>query len=874
MTDLLKQSSENNTNTTQSESGRLLIDADINEYVLGNIDLPIFKHRTEIESAIINNSVTIIVAPTGSGKTTQVPQFARELYGNNDFPYFDEIIVTQPRIVAARSVSERVTDEVSQTDQIHSVGYYTSKEGSVEPQRDQHIAFLTDGKAAAQLLHGHKGALPDSANRLLIIDEVHEWNLHIELLVAIIAKKTDPTSEHYDKNLKVVIMSATMDGDKLKKFFANINPPIIKVHVSTHEVVRSVSSKSVAEVALKLALESKGKVLAFHAGKREIASTERTILKKLEKDYTKDTIPVIPLHGQLSAIEQKKAFEEYPDGSVIATTNAAETSLTVPGAIAVVDSGEVRTDRIRYDLVSTGSEGLYLEDAPRANLNQRAGRVGRTAPGDYVLCSQNGTMPPLAFKDRPEYGTPSIQRSSLDGLLLKLKASGYDSGDFNFYHEPPRVALDAAKKRLFVLGALDSEGDITDRGLKMERLPLDPEFACMLIFAYEKGYNNEVIRNMIDIVAIMQRGGILSRSPNEQGWRELIAQDIYGDSAEKDSDYLVQLEAYVELMYHTDKEHWDAYDIIEHSVGLVEQGRISLAKSLGINLYEVDVVSQKNKQAVLACINAGQLNQLWRRNGEEWSLLLEPGLNYELSKSSVVNSIGQLVTGSLFTLGLRNETFDAVQNVNRVLNYESLEQSAGHLIKEVYSKDSAIYDPVKNELVVRVERKLGPLVLRVYNKQIYAESGSPEIKKLQDGHKERAWNSWQERKHLRAEYTIETITDAIANPESMQYGTDPITKEPLLAWRGGKGQWCRSKEIAISSLEAYEAQINKRPIKQEQKVIKSSVKSARAQLILLKNKSKSGNFGSTKTLLIKDLLSRISNTQEWLDEVHMLFSAE
>ena len=835
------------------------------------IHLPIEKHRAEIETAILENPVTILVAPTGSGKTTKVPPFTRKLMMGNK-PFFDEIIVTQPRIVAARTVSERVAEEIALAEDTHDVvGYYTSKEGTVEPQRDQDIAFLTDGKAAAQLLH-KMGKEDSRKRRLLVIDEVHEWNLHIEMLIAIAAKKTDPSSPQYDPTLKVVIMSATMDGERIQEHFRHCKPPLITVQVPTHEVVRSVSSKSVAEVALQFATDSGNKVLAFHAGKREIAATAQTIAARQEHIEKYKHIPVIPLHGQLSADEQRLAFDDYDTGSVIATTNAAETSLTVPGAIAVVDGGDVRTDRLRYDLVPTGSEGLYLEPASQANLNQRAGRVGRTGPGDYVLCTQKGGELPLPFASRPEYGTPAMHRTSLDGMVLHLKASGYNASDFRFFHEPPKRALEAATQRLTVLGALDKNGNVTQRGLQMERLPLDPEYSCMIVFAYEKGYSDEVKKHVIDIAALMQRGGILKRAPQEQRWRELIESDIEGDPKEQDSDFFVQLEVYAEIMNYVKREHWENYDIIEHSADLVEQGRESLARALDIELSSVTTVEAKNRHTVLTCIHAGQLNQLWQRRGEQWSLAVGTSLEYELASSSVVRNVGRLVTGNLFSLGNPGITYHAIQNVNRVIDDATLEQSAAHLISDVESDAPAYYDPEKQALVIRMDRTLGSLVLRSYTKTVDVAHDSPEIDVVRKGHSDYAWSLWLSKKDKPVAYTSDTIDAAIKEPKQIQYGEDPITGEPLLAWIGGKGTAVRSKEAALHSLLSFKAQLDKKPKKDELNAIKADVRSMRAKLTALKKGSKT-NPAITEAR-VREVLLAMNNSREWLDEASSLFIAD
>ncbi len=833
-------------------------------YALGNAELPIAKHRADIEKAIQENSVVVLMAPTGSGKTTQVPQYAREMSVRGR-PVFDDIIVTQPRIVAARTVSERVAEEVSHDDMHHAVGYYTSKEGTASRQKDQHIAFLTDGKAMTQLLHGTSNASPN-AKKLLIIDEVHEWNLNIEMLVAIAAARTNPRSPDYDKNLKVVIMSATMDGERLQKYFAHCKPPLISVKVPTYNVVRSISERSVAEVALQLARDTGAKVLAFHPGKREIAATEAAINKQQAGVAEDERVVVVPLHGQLTAEEQRKAFEAYPNGSVVATTNAAETSLTVPDAVAVVDGGEVRVDRMRYDLITSGTKGLYLENAPQANLDQRAGRVGRTQDGVYVACTQDGDMFPVPYEDRPAYATPSIQRSALDGLLLHLKATGHEFSDFKFFHEVPDVAAKAAAYRLYNLGAIDEHGTITERGLQMERLPLDPEFACMVVFAYENDYSADVKRNILDIAAIMQRGGVLGRAPKEQKWRDLLVKNRRGEVVEADGDYFAQLEAYIELSQHVDIEDWIDYDVNEHAASLVEQDRESLARVLGVSVHKPRVVAPSNRRAVLTCIHAGQINQIWRRSGEMWSLLIGPRAEYELTASSVVQNVGELVTGSLFSLGIGEKTYNTVQDVHAVQGYETLAIAAKHLVKRVYAKDTAVYDAERKALVVAVEHKLGPLVLRTTYEELDAGSDEASLDAVRQGYLDHAWNTWDERKDQRPTLTAETIDAAIEQPEAKQYGTDPVTGEPLLAWKGGKGQWVRSRDVAVESLKAHKAQLQKQPRKQEQREIKAEVRAMRAKLVAANKRA-----DRATTDRIRAILGSVTNTREWLEEATLFF---
>jgi HrpA-like RNA helicase len=835
---------------------------------LGNFDLPIAWHRAEIETAIRDNSVVIIVAPTGSGKTTQVPQFAREMC-DGDWPAFDEIIVTQPRIVAARTVSERVSDEITNAGRTDSVGYYTSKERTPAPQRQQDIAFLTDGKAAAQLLHQSRQPNP-TTKRLLIIDEVHEWNLNIEQLIAIATEKTDPRSEQYDENLKVVIMSATMDAARLQKHFEHSAPPVINVEVPTYPVTRSVSNQSVAVEALYAATRSRQKVLAFLPGKREIAKVAANLKSKQAASGSR--IPVIPLHGQQTAQQQRKAFDDYDSGVVIATTNAAETSLTVPGAAAVIDSGEVRLDQISYKEVPNGSEGLYLGLASQANLSQHAGRVGRTGPGQYILCSPDGAVPVIPHEDRPEYATPAMERTRLDSLILGLAATGHTVNDFRFFHSPPDKAVEAAQARLHILGAITAEGEVTSRGLEIDKLPLDPQYACMIAFAYEKGYSDEVKRQVLDIAAIMQLGGILKRSPHEQNWRELLATDVFGDVKETDSDFIAQLEAYIVLTNAIDRQDWAKYDILEYAASSVEQGRESLARSLNMILQPPTLVAPENRQLVLTCINAGQLNQLWRGRGDSWRLENGKSSEYELADSSVVRAgkLGSLATGALFTLGLRHKTIDSIQNVNRVLNLESLEQAAGHLVTDVVDESSFRFDLELQQLVACVERKLGDTVLRSFERPAEVALDSPEAEALWVSYCDQALNIWSEQQTPPKPYSPDELEAVIQDPQRQQYGTYPQTSEPLYAWLGGKGKWCRTKDIAVASLEAAQRRLERAPREAELRDQKEAIQKIINQLVTMKNQNP-----ATAARVKKLHASRRKMTkQQWLEKAEAFLQTE
>jgi hypothetical protein len=837
------------------------------EFALGNPNLPIANHRAEIVSAIQDNSLVIITAPPGAGKSTQVPPYALEMSENGQAA-FDSVIVTQPRIIAARKLSERLNYETLSSGERYSIGYYTSRESSPNPQRNQDLVILTDGKAAAQLLHEarHENS---GTKRLLIIDEFHEGNLNIELLTALIGDKLNPRSTQYDENLKVVIMSATMDTDRLVKHFENLRPPVINVDVPTYPVETVVSNRPVEATALSLARETSKRVLVFQPGKGEIKGTLGLVAKK--QRTVARPIAALALHGQQTAEEQSLAFKDYPHGSIVATTNVAETSLTVPDVVAVVDSGEVRVDEVKYHLVASGSTGLYLRDASQAELMQRRGRTGRTEPGKYVLAS------PVSFEDRIEFAKPAIQRQRLDSILLLLKATGREISDFNFYNQPPAEAVKAAQTRLYILGATDAKGIITNRGLEMEKLPLDPEYACMVAFANEEdnGYGDEVKQHLIDIAAIMNRGGILKRAPKEQAWRQLLKSDSSGDLREADSDYLAQLEAYIELTTNVDPKHYGDYDILEHAMASVQQDRILLARKLGVELHSPTPVAPENRLAVLTCINAGQLNQLWHRSGDTWQLVFGNGDGeYGLAPSSVGGQIGRLATGALFSLGLNDEVIHSIQDVNSV-SLESVELLTRHLdlMVDTVHREAASFDRQLEKLVAPVTRRLGSITVRSFKRPI--DSLNPnERAKASEAYREHAWEKLRDK--LKAEkiaprvYTdLDEIDRALGEPETLEYDTDPFSGESLIAYMGGHGRWCQSEAAARESLEAGRNRLLKTQSEAELRALKASIKQASTQLRALMRSDPSYTLAAKKILVS----ARKTDKQAWLEQANQLLSA-
>jgi HrpA-like RNA helicase len=460
--------------------------------------LPITEYKEKILTMAREARAMVITAETGAGKSTQVPQFLLSLLGDDD----GQIIVTQPRRLAARAVAARVAEELG-CPLGGLVGYRTAQEQC--DSDETRLLFCTDGLQLVRELTGTGRA------RILVIDEVHEWNLNMEVLVAWACQRLQAGA-----GFSVVLMSATLEAEKLSQFF---KCPVLHVPGRLYPVERRVSSRSIEEEVADLAKAGRN-VLVFQPGKAEI---EATIQKLRERQIDAE---ILPLHGQLEPAEQQLCFRAYDRPKVVVSTNVAQTSVTIPDIDAVVDSGMER----RVEVVD-GVEGLYLRPISEADCAQRAGRAGRCKPGVYVLCSN---------ARRPEWSTAEIQRSRLDQLVLRLAIAGFDAEQLAFFHQPDPEAIRQAKAALRALGAIKEDGTVTHIGWQMSQLPVEVHYARMIIEASRRG----VLDDVLSIVACLEAGGILDRSGL---WRQFCP-------GEKDSDLLAQLAVFNRLRKNRDQK--------------------------------------------------------------------------------------------------------------------------------------------------------------------------------------------------------------------------------------------------------------------------------------------------------------------------------
>lgn len=544
----------------------------------GNASLPIASFKKEIVDAVRNNNCVIITAETGSGKSTQVPQF---LLGAGY-----RVVVTEPRKLAARSVSERVAEEWG-CPFGELIGYRTGDSQDRHDSSSTRLLFCTDGLQVVR-------ELTDSGKaEVLVIDEVHEWNLNIETLVAWARKRLNDG----DANFKVVIMSATLESEKLSEFFSGA--PVINVPGRLFPVEMKSSSDDISSEAKRLVSQGKN-ILVFQPGKAEIVKT----ISELEGCGAM----VLPLHGELTPEEQKKCFRHYDVPKVIVATNVAQTSVTVDDIDAVVDSGIERGTEL-----ADGIEGLYLKEVSQADAKQRAGRAGRTKDGVYVLCSRT------SLEERPAFGKAEIERSRLDQLVLRLAVAGFDATDLEFFHQPDKEVLTEAKAALMRLGAMDDqEGNVTETGRMMSRMPVEVHIARMIVEASKRG----VVSDVIDIAACMEVGGIQDRKGGASSLTE-----------ESSSDLLAELDIYKKALAMKDNEERQKAGIFMKAFWQAKEMSRRIAEAV-YRFVDIKKSTGDRQEITKSCV-AGMVDHLFQKKYDGYQN--GGGVRRELEKKSVLN---------------------------------------------------------------------------------------------------------------------------------------------------------------------------------------------------------------------------------------------
>ncbi|KAM0951211.1 putative RNA helicase [Dioscorea sansibarensis] len=450
--------------------------------------LPVWQQKEEFLQALKDNQALVLVGETGSGKTTQIPQFVLEC---DDLGKRPIVACTQPRRVAAMSVSRRVAEEMDVTIG-EEVGYSIRFEDCSGPKTI--LKYLTDGMLlreamADPLLERYK---------VIILDEAHERTLATDVLFGLLKEVLKNRED-----LKLVVMSATLEAEKFQGYFNGA--PLMKVPGRLHPVeifYTQEPERDYLEAAIRTVVqihmcEPPGDILVFLTGEEEIEDACKKITKEINNlgDQV-GPVKAVPLYSTLPPAMQQKIFEPAPapltpggppGRKIVVSTNIAETSLTIDGIVYVIDPGfskqKVYNPRIRV-------ESLLVSPISKASAHQRSGRAGRTQPGKcfrlYTEKSFNNDLQPQTY--------PEILRSNLANTVLTLKKLGIDDlVHFDFMDPPAPETLMRALEVLNYLGALDDEGNLTKLGEIMSEFPLDPQMAKMLVVSPDFNCSNEIL---------------------------------------------------------------------------------------------------------------------------------------------------------------------------------------------------------------------------------------------------------------------------------------------------------------------------------------------------------------------------------------------
>ncbi|XP_048345601.1 pre-mRNA-splicing factor ATP-dependent RNA helicase DHX16 isoform X1 [Sphaerodactylus townsendi] len=536
--------------------------------------LPIFPYREDLLAAIAEHQVLIIEGETGSGKTTQIPQYLfEEGYTEKGM----KIGCTQPRRVAAMSVAARVSQEMG-VKLGNEVGYSIRFEDCTSERTV--LKYMTDGMLLREFL-----TEPDlSSYSVIIIDEAHERTLHTDILFGLIKDIA-----RFRPELKVLIASATLDTERFSTFFDDA--PIFRIPgrrfpvdiYYTKAPEADYLEACVVSVLQIHVTQPRGDILVFLTGQEEIEACCEMLQDRCRRLGSKIAeLLVLPIYANLPSDMQAKIFEPTPPGArkVVVATNIAETSLTIDGIIYVIDPGFCKQKSYN---ARTGMESLIVTPCSRASANQRAGRAGRVAAGK---CFRLYTA--WAYKNEMEETTvPEIQRTNLGNVVLLLKSLGInDLIHFDFMDPPPHETLVLALEQLYALGALNHLGELTKLGRKMAELPVDPMLSKMILASEQYKCSEQILT----IAAMLSVNNAIFYRPKDKV--------VHADNARMNfflpgGDHLVLLNVYNQWVESGHSMQWcyenfiqfrsmrRARDVREQLEGLMECIEVDITSSEG-----------------------------------------------------------------------------------------------------------------------------------------------------------------------------------------------------------------------------------------------------------------------------------------------------
>ena len=704
--------------------------------------LPIWQIHAGILADLRAGNRLVLVAPTGSGKTTQVPQMLLDagLAGTG------KIVVLQPRRVAARTVAARVAWE--RNGKLgDEVGYQIRFEDRTSP--GTRISFVTEG-VLLRWLQDDRNLRGLGA---ILFDEFHERNLLSDVSLALVKQ----LQETRRPDLKLVVMSATLDAEPVADYLATrasassasnaagastttIPCPIlisegqsfpVEVRYQSTRDQRPVAEQAAETIARIVNSGGEGDVLVFMPGMGEIHAT----LNALSHEKLRERVAGIPLHGDLPAEEQDRAFAPNPLRKIVVATNVAETSVTIDGIRHVVDAGLARV--ARYD-PERGIGTLFLEDISRASADQRKGRAGRTAPGTcHRLWTESGQL------NRPERNTPEIQRSDLAEVVLLLHSLGIKrAAEFDWLDHPDPQSVERAEKLLRILGALapaasapETGDDITALGRQMLRLPLHPRYSRMLLEAARRG----CVRDAALCAALVSGRDLLTRfNRDDRGATQTRNEFETNDT----SDFFTLMRAFefaCDVRFNIDEcrragvhaqtarqvgQTWEQILQIAESRGLAEsppgKARTEVESataapddaerraSLGTNSPAPSTAPRSAPDALLRCIATGFIDQLClRRDQGTLECELSEGRHATLMRESAVQKAPLFVAATLREVEGRGSA-RTLAGLATMVRREWLAELFPHLVE---SRLEHLYDRTHKRVAALRQEKIMGLVI-------------------------------------------------------------------------------------------------------------------------------------------------------------------
>ncbi|MEU6106076.1 ATP-dependent RNA helicase HrpA [Streptomyces flaveolus] len=637
--------------------------------------LPVSQKKDVIAEAIRDHQVVIVAGETGSGKTTQIPKICVEL-GRGVRGMIGH---TQPRRIAARTVAERVADELD-TPLGEAVGWKVRFTDQVNPDAT-FIKLMTDGILLAEIQTDRELRAYDT----IIIDEAHERSLNIDFLLGYLAQLLPKRPD-----LKVVITSATIDPERFSRHFGDA--PIIEVSGRTYPVevrYRPLLEEdgddadrdqitAITDAVEELMGEGKGDILVFLSGEREIRDTADALEKKKYR-FTE----ILPLYARLSHAEQHRVFQQHTGRRIVLATNVAETSLTVPGIKYVIDPGFARISRYSH---RTKVQRLPIEPISQASANQRKGRCGRTSDGICIrLYSEDD------FDARPEFTDAEILRTNLASVILQMTAAGLgDIEKFPFIDPPDHRNIRDGVQLLQELGALDpAQKDVrkrlTDTGRKLAQLPVDPRLARMVLEADKNG----CVREVMVIAAALSIQDPRER-PSE---KQAQADQQHARFKDETSDFLAflnlwryvreqQKERGSSSFRRMCKQEYLNFLRIREWQDIYTQLR-TVAKQMGIQLNDADHAAPDDR--VHVSLLAGLLSHVGMKDVKEGAK--NEYLGARNAKFAIFPGSALFKKPPRFVMSAELvETSRLWARVNAKIEPEWVEPLAGHLLKRTYSE--------------------------------------------------------------------------------------------------------------------------------------------------------------------------------------------